>query len=48
MDPGKSMELYNLHEDIAEDKNLAIKHPTIVKDLFNQLQDWEKEVKQKY
>ncbi|WP_375586281.1 sulfatase-like hydrolase/transferase [Cyclobacterium xiamenense] len=48
MDPGKSMELYNLHEDIGEDKNLAIKHPTIVKDLFNQLQDWEKEVNQKY
>ena len=37
-------ELYNLKEDVAENNNLAAKHPDIVKRLSSQLLQWRKDL----
>jgi len=47
-EPGRSMELYNLKEDIAEQNNLAGKHPEIVRRLHKKLKAWRKQVNAKY
>ncbi len=41
----KSLELYNLHDDIGETNNLAAQNPDKVKDLHEKLIAWRKEVK---
>ncbi len=39
--PDRPAELYNLKEDIAEQNNLAHKHPEIVEKLFKKIYEWE-------
>jgi arylsulfatase A-like enzyme len=40
---GKSIELYNLAEDIGEKKNVAAEHPEIVKELKAKLAEYQKD-----
>ena len=40
-------ELYNLADDISEDKNLAAEHPDIRRDLHERLATWRKSVEAK-
>ena len=40
------IELYNLLEDLQEEKDLSSEHPDVVKDLNEKLQLWKKEVKE--
>ena len=40
-------ELYNLADDISEDKNLAAAHPDIIRDLHERLATWRKSVEAK-
>ncbi|WP_227021322.1 sulfatase [Oceaniferula marina] len=42
---GKEPELYNMAEDIGEEKNLAEKHPEKVKQLLEELKQWKSETK---
>ena len=37
------VELYNIHDDISEKKNLADTHPQMVKELQDELEIWQKE-----
>ena len=47
-EPGRSIELYNLKDDIGEKNNLADKHPDIVNRLHKMLKDWRKQTDAKY
>ena len=38
------LELYNLHEDISEEHNIASDHPDLVKELHAMLASWRESV----
>lgn len=38
------LELYNLEEDLGEERNLADRHPEIANELFKEMREWREEV----
>jgi hypothetical protein len=39
-----TVQLFNLKEDLSEQKNLALEHPEKVRELLTLLHDWRKDV----
>lgn len=42
---GSKNELYNLENDLSEKNDLSEVHPELVQEMFNKLQNWEKDVR---